>query len=151
MNWIDLSLLPSSSEFDVLADEEARLLLTARNRRFDIEEFVEEIEHVGGSERREIRNRMAVLLAHLLKWEFQPDRRSNSWRATVTEQRSEIAAVIRRNPSLKSSPETAIASVYKAAAMKASKEIGLSLSHMPATCSYGVSDILDHQFWPGPT
>lgn len=151
MNKIDLTSLTVGDEFEVFVAAEQRRVLAAGCDYFDIEELVEEIEHLGGSEKREIRDRMQVLLAHLLKWEFQPDRRSNSWRATVTEQRSEIASVIRRNPSLKSSPETAIASVYKAAAMRASNETGLPLSHMPATCSYGVSDILDHQFWPGPT
>lgn len=151
MNKVQLADSLFGDEFEVFGAEEHRRELRSVRRYFDVEELVDEIEHLGGSERREIRNRMQVLLAHLLKWEFQPERRSNSWRATINEQRDEIAAVIRRNPSLKSDPETAIVVVYKAAAMKASKETGLPLSQMPAACAYGVSDILDHQFWPGPT
>ena len=149
MNKIDLTSLTVGDEFEVFVAAEQRRVLAAGCDYFDIEELVEEIEHLGGSEEREIRNRMAVLLAHLLKWEFQPKQRSNSWRATVTEQRSEIAAVIRRNPSLRSDPEAAIAKVYRSAALKAARETGLPITRLPAICPYAVADILNNQFWPG--
>jgi hypothetical protein len=40
--------------------------------------IAEEIESVGGNTRRELRNRLARLLQHLLKWHYQPEHRSRS-------------------------------------------------------------------------
>ena len=67
----------------------------------DIENLAEEIEDVGKSEQRELGNRMAVLLVHPLKWQFQPARRSRSWEATLRVQRAAIAHRLQRTPSLK--------------------------------------------------
>ena len=61
----------------------------------------EEIESVGRSERRELRNRMARLQQHLLKWRYQPEHRSRSWRTTITTQRREIEALLADSPSLR--------------------------------------------------
>ena len=59
--------------------EQARLLRAGRFDLLDIQHIAEEIEDVGKSEQRELANRMAILLAHLLKWQYQPDRRGASW------------------------------------------------------------------------
>ncbi|NJM46678.1 MAG: DUF29 domain-containing protein [Alkalinema sp. RU_4_3] len=67
----------------------------------DIENLVEEVEALGRRERQELENRLAVLLGHLLKWDYQPEQRSNSWRATVREQRRRIDKLLRENLSLK--------------------------------------------------
>jgi hypothetical protein len=48
-------------------------------------------------------NRFERLLAHLLKWQYQPDRRDSdgkSWLRTIREQRRKIPKLIRDNPSL---------------------------------------------------
>jgi hypothetical protein len=76
-----------------------------RAHRFDaldIEHIAEEIEDVGKSEQREHANRMAVLLAHLLKWQRQPEARGSSWEATIRHQRERVARRLERTPSLKS-------------------------------------------------
>src|SRR5271166_3528755 len=88
---------------DVLlwSQEQARLLRAGRFAELDIEHLADEIEDVGKSEKRELASRMAVLLAHLLKWKSQPENRSNSWRATINNQRKRIALTIKETPSLK--------------------------------------------------
>ncbi|EQD45100.1 protein containing DUF29, partial [mine drainage metagenome] len=83
------------------ANEQAALLRAGKFSAIDIEHIAEEIEDVGKSEQRELASRMAVLLAHLLKWQFQPEHRSNSWMRTIKEQRRAIAAHIEETPSLK--------------------------------------------------
>src|SRR5471032_3643024 len=90
-------------EEDVVAwaSEQAALLRAGKLSSIDIEHIAEEIEDVGKSEQRELASRMAVLLAHLLKWQFQPSRRSKSWKFTIRTQRKEVAYVLDEAPSLR--------------------------------------------------
>ena len=90
-------------ETDVIAwaNEQAALLRAGRLAEIDIVHIAEEIEDVGKSEQRELASRMSLLLAHLLKWRYQPERRGSSWQRTIKEQRRAIAARIGETPSLK--------------------------------------------------
>ena len=92
-------------ETDVVAwaTEQAALLRSGQFSAIDIENIAEEILDVGKSEQRELESRMAVLLAHLLKWQFQPERRSSSWEETIRVQRNRIERRLRKTPSLKAS------------------------------------------------
>ena len=83
------------------AQEQARLLREGDFGRLDIEHIADEIEDVGKAEQRELASRMAVLLAHLLKWRFQPQLRTKSWRDTIDIQRKSVARRIEATPSLK--------------------------------------------------
>jgi hypothetical protein len=67
----------------------------------DWENIAVEIEAVGGNTRRELRNRLTRLLQHLLKWHYQPEHRSRSWRSMIRTQRQEIENLLADNPSLK--------------------------------------------------
>ena len=78
------------------------------------------------SEWGELENRLEVLLLHMLKWDYQPARRSRSWKATMREQRNAIRRLMRRSPSLQHGLETTIADVYRDAVGRASDETGLS-------------------------
>ncbi|MEY2914242.1 MAG: hypothetical protein RLZZ184_3551 [Cyanobacteriota bacterium] len=60
----------------------------------DIPNLIEEIESMGKSEKRELKSRLIVLLIHLIKWQYQPEKRSESWRSTITEQRICIEALL---------------------------------------------------------
>ncbi len=94
---------PNSYDKDVIAwaNEQARLLRAGRFDALDIEHIADEIEDVGKSEKRELAGRMAVLLAHMLKWQYQPGGRGNSWRRTIKEQRNRVGLCIDQTPSLK--------------------------------------------------
>ena len=74
-------------DFYAWANEQASLLRTGKLSDADIEHIAKEIESMGRSERNQLTNRLAVLLAHLLKWQRQPGLRGNSWRLTIREQR----------------------------------------------------------------
>ena len=92
-------------ETDIVAwaTEQAELLRSRQWSALDIENIAEEIEDVGKSVQRELSSRVAVLLAHLLKWKFQPALRSRSWLATIAVQRRSIAKRLNKIPSLKRS------------------------------------------------
>lgn len=82
------------------ANEQAQLLRAGRFDQLDIEHIAEEIEDVGKSEQRELATRMALLLAHLLKWQYQPERQGASWHRTISEQRKGIKKRLAKSPGL---------------------------------------------------
>src|SRR6185503_17055659 len=91
-------------DFFAWTEEQARLLRAGEFSRLDIENLGEEIEDMGRSIRRELRNRLALLTMHLLKWRYQPGHQSPSWSATIREQREQIAELFEESPSLKRLP-----------------------------------------------
>jgi hypothetical protein len=102
----------------------------------DIENLVEEVESLGRRERQELENRLAVLLGHLLKWDYQPEQRSNSWRATLREQRRRISRLLRENPSLKPYAAEAMLEAYWSGRDLAIQETNLADEVFPEDCPY---------------
>ncbi|MGO9721567.1 MAG: DUF29 domain-containing protein, partial [Methylocella sp.] len=109
----------------------------------------EEIDSMGRTEKRELVSRLEVLLLHLLKWRYQPDKRSPSWEASVRVQRYSIEDHLDDNPSLKPLLPQALASAYRKAALEAVAETGLAGSTFPAACPWTVEEVSDGGFWPG--
>jgi ribosomal protein L29 len=129
------------------SQEQARGL---RERDLDIEHLADEIEDVGKSEKRELANRIAVLLAHLFKWRFQPERRSPSRRRTIGHQRKRIALLIKGTPSLKTvlrDPDWR-REMWLAALEKAGVETGLGEDAFPEISPWDLAATLDPEFWP---
>jgi hypothetical protein len=83
------------------ATHTATLLRQGRLEEVDLTHLTEELDSMGASERRELYSRLKVLLVHLLKWRYQPERRSDSWGYTIDEQRDQILYLLRQSPSLK--------------------------------------------------
>jgi hypothetical protein len=137
------------ADFYAWANEQAALLRAGQLGAADIENIAEELESMGRSEKRELTNRLIVLLAHLLKWQFQPKRRSGSWKATITIQRIKLVRYLRDNPSLKVSLEEAVEDSYGAAIKIARDETGLAKSAFPTTLCWSWAQITDEEFWPG--
>ncbi|MBB3997371.1 DUF29 domain-containing protein [Aureimonas pseudogalii] len=130
-------------------DQAAKLRArTAETGDVDWENVAEEIEGVGISEKREVRSRLEVLIVHLLKWQFQPDRRKHEWSDTITEQRRRLSMVIDDSPSLRTFPAAILADLYDLAVMSATKETQMPRSVFPATCPFGIEEILDPEFLP---
>jgi hypothetical protein len=130
------------------ADEQAALLRAGRLGELDIEHLAEEIEDVGKSERRELASRMSLLLAHLLKWQYQPGRRGSSWARTIREQRRAIAGRLAETPSLKTSLSSPvwIDGVWADAVAKAADETGLT--DFPEDCPWPMTEVLATEFLP---
>ena len=139
-----------SYEEDVVAwaCEQARLLRARRLDLLDIERIAEEIEDVGKSEQRELAHRMALLLAHLLKWAYQDERWGNSWRRTIKEQRRAIHARLARTPSLKAmlTDPNWWEEIWADAVSSAIAETGLD--EFPEVCPWSLAEILDSDWLP---
>ena len=136
------------SDFHAWAKDQAARLRDLRPNSIDWENVAEEIESLGKSQRREIRSRLIVLLAHLLKWACQPAGRSNSWRASIVEARSEIAGELDDSPSLRHYPGEVLARQYDVARLSAAGDTGLDADAFPDTCPYTIEQVLDPAFWP---
>jgi len=136
------------ADFYAWANEQAALLRAGRLGALDIANIAEELECMGKSQRRELISRLIVLLTHLLKWRFQPKRRSGSWRATIITQRIELVHHLRDNPSLDAQLDEAIEDAYGGATKIARGETGLAKSTFPATCPWTWAQIMDEEFWP---
>lgn len=132
------------------ANEQAAFLRAGRFDLLDLEHIAEEIEDVGKSEQRELESRMAILLMHLLKWQYQPSHRGASWERTIKEQRNMIARRIKKTPSLKSSlsDEDWIANAWVDATEAASKETGIDLVKFPETFHWDMIDVLTENWLP---
>jgi hypothetical protein len=135
-------------DFYAWTNEQAALLRSGNLSAADIENIAEEIESMGKAERRELVSRLVVLLLHLLKWQFQPERRSKSWRATIRVQRFDLSDHLSDNPSLKSQFSEATAKAYRNAMIEAAAETGLPESTFPTTCPWSFGQIMDDGFWP---
>ena len=106
----------------------------------DLDNLREYLTDMASRDRREVKNRLVILLAHLLKWEFQPEKRSRSWRSTVLNQRQELADLAGRGV-LRAHAETVLSEAYKNAVELAASETGLPSDSFPVDCSYTIEQV----------
>jgi len=122
--------------------EQANLLKAGALSQLDIENLIEEIESMGKSQKKELFSRMAVLLMHLLKWDYQTVHRSGSWKSTILTQRRELKFLLNDNPSLKKLIPDVVVSVYHDSRLSAAAETGLPESAFPESCPYTSEQIM---------
>lgn len=136
-------------DFHAWSQEQADLLRVQRFAEIDVDHLIEELEAMGARERRELISRLKVLLAHLLKWQFQPQLRSRSWKATIKEQRLSLQDLLEENPSIEALLEQqAIPKAYRLARLLAVKETNLDESTFPEDCPYSLQETRDADFYP---
>ncbi|MCI4626653.1 MAG: DUF29 domain-containing protein [Candidatus Magnetoovum sp. WYHC-5] len=130
----------------------ANLLRQGRLSEIDIENLAEEIESMGRRDRRELESRLAVLIMHLLKLQYQSEKQidSKSWATTIRTQRKEIVRILRDSPSLKHNIETTIGKEFITAKEDFEEETGISRKKLPEICPYTFDQIIDKSFWPKP-
>lgn len=136
-------------DFHAWLQDQAEKLRARSHNDIDWDNLAEEIESVGGSQRREIRSRLERLIQHLLKWQFQPGRRSESWRITIGEQRTFIPGIIEDSPSLRSFPAEIFAKAYATGRRDAIDETGVVASVFPTEPPFTLEQALDRRFFPG--
>jgi hypothetical protein len=126
----------------------AELLRAGRLEQADIQHLAEEIEDIGKRDLGALDRRVQVLLIHLLKRRFQPEKRSRSWENAVTVQRIGVERLLRRYPSFRRMIKMDLAGNYKFAVRFAVIETGLPKIQFPAECPFTVEQILDPEFVP---
>ena len=136
------------TDFQAWTKAQIEILRNQEWHKLDLENLIEEIDTLGRQQRQELRNRLAVLIDHLLKWQYQSEQRSRSWLATIRVQRRDILRLIKENPSLKSYLEEAILEAYDNARDLAMGETDLPEETFPRSCQYAPQEILSHDFYP---
>lgn len=132
------------------ANEQARLLRAGRFDMLDIEHLADEIEDVGKSEKRELASRMAILLCHLLKWQFQPERRGNSWKHTINSQRKRLKRALGITPSLNAllHDREWFNDAWDDGLLMAANETGKETDAFPPACAWTIDELFDETFYP---
>ena len=130
--------------------EQVRLLGSGQFQDLDWVNLMGELEDMGKREKRSVRSNLVVVLMHLLKYQFQPERRSNSWLATLIEHRLRLRDDFQDSPSLKTyvADPTILKRCYEDACDRASRETGLPKTNFPENCPYHFDQILDKDFLP---
>ena len=137
------------TDFNLWIAATAKQLKDRDFQAVDLENLIEEIEAMGRSQKRELKSRSVILIMHLLKWKYQPQKRTNSWLSTIAEQRRELMFLLEDSPSLKSLLEQGIEGYYRYAQKEATQETNLPLCTFPSECPFSTEEILDPEYFPG--
>lgn len=122
-------IIPKSPSYDDdsygWAMAQAELLREGRFDEIDLKNIIEEIECVGNRERNEYESQLTRILAHMIKWEVQPQRRGMSWWLSIMNGRDEAEICLQKNPSVKPHLDTIYNNALKYARRLAERETGL--------------------------
>lgn len=135
-------------DFHRWTQEQAELLRQRRLSAIDVDHLIEELETMGARERREVTNELRILLAHLLKWRYQPQYRSRNWRATIDEQRLSLDDLLDDNPSPRPQLDDQLAKAYRLGRLLAIKETDLDEATFPHRCPFTLADVLAEDRYP---
>ena len=129
-------------DFLLWAKDTAQLLREKRWEAVDWKHLIEEVEDFGKSERSAIGSQMERIIVHLLKWQYQPQRRSDSWLDSSNDGRSQIRRKIEDSPSLKSYPEQILDKEYARARREAARQTGLDIRIFPESCPFSIEQVI---------
>jgi hypothetical protein len=135
-------------DFYLWVEEQVRLLRQGSFERLDVANLVEEIEDLGIGAKKAVKSNLVVVLLHLLKYQFQPKRRSRSWLDSILEHRQRLRDDLAASPSLRRHLEAVFPDAYADARARATTQTGLSEAAFPRTSPYTVEDALDPDFLP---
>jgi hypothetical protein len=114
----------------------------------DLANIAEELEGMVRAERRVLASQFRRLVAHLLKWRYQPDRRSRKWKMSILDARFQIERVLEDSSSLARDLEGIIKDEYPRAVRWAGDETGIARCAFPAACPWQRTELLDLDFLP---
>lgn len=64
-------------------EQQVKLIKQKQYDQVDWENIIEEIEDLSKRERDKFLSAIRLIIHHLLKWEYQPEKRSQSWLTTI--------------------------------------------------------------------
>lgn len=135
-------------DFYLWCFQQAELLRLRRFSQADLPNIIEELESMGRSERNAFESSFRLLIAHLLKWQHQPQLRSSSWEITIVRERANIRRRANESPTLASSMRDVPHAVYRDARREAEVETKLPQTTFPAECPYTLEQLLQDDWLP---
>lgn len=136
------------TDFLIWVERQVKLLRGRQFDQLDLAHLADEIADMGAQLKRELHRRLELLLMHLLKYRYQPERISGSWRGTIREQRRRVQLLLKDAPSLAAVLDQILAESYNVARNKAADETGLSLDTFPACNPFSREQLLDPDYLP---
>ena len=137
------------TDFSAWTAEQARRLRGSKPAGLDWENLAEEVESLGRSDKRAVGAALKVVLEHLVKWQFQPDKRSSSWSDSIEEHRDRTSRILDDSSSLATLPQEILKREYQRARRKVLRDTLLPPKSIPTTCNFTAKQALDADFWPG--
>lgn len=122
--------------------EQGALLRARRFDEVDIENVAEEIESLARTEFDKLVSFLRLTIMHMLKWEYQPSRRTRSWAISIANHRESADEILADNPGLKSRIGEALERAYPKARRDAADETELPFATFPESCPYSLSEIM---------
>jgi len=132
------------------SDRMVDLLRQGKFDQLDLEHLIEEVGDLGRRERDRLVSSIRLILHHLLKWQFQPERRCRSWVKTIQRERINVQSYLDDTPSLKRvQTQDGLDRIYRIARKDAALETDLPLHQLPETCPYTWNQVFDEEFPDG--
>jgi hypothetical protein len=135
-------------DFYLWLEEQATSLRDGRLDQLDVANLLEEIGNIGRSEKHAVEDNLVVLLTHLLKYRFQPDQRSSSWRGSIVEHPRRLRKLFKESPSLVAIARGMLSECHADSCEQAAAESGLSPDIFPTEPPFALEQILDPTYLP---
>ncbi len=126
----------------------AQLLREGQLCALDAATLLKEIEDMGRSEKRAVYSNLKILLVHLLKYRYQPEKRSNSWIASIVEHPQKLKKAFKDSPSLQPYFTEILNECYQDARELAAAETGLAIDEFPVEIAFNPEEILNSDYLP---
>ncbi|MDB9411290.1 DUF29 domain-containing protein [Microcystis aeruginosa] len=141
------------TDFNLWLEQTVNDLKKGNLEFLDLDNLIEEISDMGrnSNNRREVFSRLKVLLMHLLKWQYQPEKRTNSSINTIDEQREQLELIFRDSPSLKPYLADIFAECYQKAVRGTVNETNLPKETFPVDCPFSQEQVLNWDYFPEST
>lgn len=136
------------TDFNLWLRETVNLLRKGEVEKLDIENLAEEIEDIGNNRKDALESNLIRVLQYLLKWKYQPQKRTNSWKASITEHSLRLNKALKKSPSLKPYFQDVFGECYQDARLITSQETGLDICIFPETCPFEQVNVLNPQYLP---
>ena len=135
-------------DFMLWIENTVQLLRSQRLTELDLENLIDEVEDMGKNQKHALESNLNILLMHLLKWQYQSVKRSNSWKYSIREHRQRLQKAFRDSPSLKRYCDQVFHDCYQDAKSLAADETGLEINLFPIESPYSLIETLDQDFLP---
>ncbi|MFN5516483.1 MAG: DUF29 domain-containing protein [Cyanobacteriota bacterium] len=135
-------------DYDLWLTETIEVLKTGQVERLDYENLIEEIEAMGRNRKDALESNLEQLLLHLLKWRYQPQKQTNSWRLSIREHSRRLVKLLKNSPSLKPYLESVLAECYEEARERASLETELPIETFPLDLPFSQENLLNPSYLP---
>jgi len=137
-----------NTDFNLWLEQNAHLLHKGFLQNIDVEHLIEEIEGLAQSQKQALKSNIRVVLIHLLKYQYQPEKITDSWVNSINEHRDRIYDIFDDSPSLRQYIRDEFSKIYARARKRASRETQKSLDVFPTESPFTIEQVLDEDFFP---